>query len=759
MLLKTLIVYIIIGALLIALLSTLLYYWFSSNSIREINKVSTDSLKQSMHTFDTLWESLYLYMNNEFNSNTVLKEGMERTQPFDPVDSKKIRIELDSIVATNTPIDSAYLYNSQADAVFSNFGTMTSCRDFFDQDIAGILNSRSADISQISDCAVIYRTMDFSYGSVAQNKNVITVIFSIDNMSTALVFNIDQSVLQNLIEPQDSGQSSQSFLIMNKQGLVVSDSDPDRIYTNIDGQDYGQKILGSAAQSGCFTDSVQGRKSLVTYCHWDKWDALGLIFVNVADYDKLIGGLRQLQSSILLITALFVMASLVTASLIFGNVFRPIFRLIELLRTRNPNVPAQTNEIAYLGNVYTNMASDLDSLNSFKNSSRPALKHELLNRLLRGEVSAAEDVSGQAGELSVRLDSPAFRVVVFRPDSAADVAPADLALLNLAACGIVSERFAPLCGEAVECVDGNISVIIGGDFAARKPEEAAREAQEACLKHLNLSLTVGIGTQEDGIAGIQYSYRNACEAAAYRLVYGRGAVVDFAAEAASRVRKYAYPIERERDLLEAVKSADSARFGAALDAFTASIQGFAYDEILLALSQMTLILIRTLKAQLQVSHMREAGIEADVREVDSVIRTSDTMEEIKRWLRDYFERCMEAVRLRKSNKYTEVTDSIQQYILENYCDSGLTVEMIADKVDLSPNYMRSIFKEHTGVTVSHYLNELRFNKAKELLAGTSFPASRIAGMAGFQEGSYFYSAFKNSTGVSPEEYRRVNRRA
>lgn len=756
-LLKALLIYTAVGSLLIAMLSTFLFTRFSANSIREINNVSTSSLKQSIVSFDKLWNDLYLFMNKEFNSDDVLAEGMTLKE-YSPIESNKIQKELNKIAYANNALNSIYLYNENADVIFSNFGTATTCENFYDSDITKLIRDHSFTISQISNCAILYRTLNYSYGSIVQSSKVITVVFSLDDCKTAVIFNIDQSLIQDLVVTPNS-PVNQNLIVINKQGTVVSDSDQTKVYTNVADQGYAEKILDASGNTGYFIDTIEGRKTLVTYSHWDKWDNLGWVFVNTADYNGLLGDLKQLQSSILLVTLLFILAGITAAAIFLSNLFRPFYRLIEVLRSQSPYEQTKMSDIEYLGSVYGDMAKDLENLKSYKNKSRPLLKQEFLNKLLHGETPHGEDAARQSADLDIKLDSAQYRVVVFRMDKASGVKPDDMALLKYIAYGIVAEHFSGQCCEVVESGDDNISAILGLPACAQIGMQTITDIQEKCLKLLKLSFTAGVGTMENGIAGIQYSYRAAMEATAFRLVYGRGSTIDYAIEESSRKQQYIYPIDMERNLLDAVKAADYERFSDALDAFIGSIEGYSCDEMLLALGQMSLILVRTLKSQLEVAHMQEAGIHADIRELDSVIRGSETMDEIRRWLLDYFKSCVEAIRARKYNRYSEVINSIHKYIAENYNDSGLSVERIADFVSLSPNYMRILFKDHTGMSISHYLNELRFQKAAELLLCTSYPASRIAGMVGFQEGGYFYSAFKSTFGMSPDEYRKSKKSA
>ena len=750
---KTLLIYVGLGGVLVALLSSLLYARFSSNAVGEINKVSTESLQQSMATFDRLWDGLYLYMNKEFRADSTVIEGLSLTA-YSPVESSRIGTALNDIIDTNSAIESVYLYNRPADAVFSNYGTATTCDSFYDGEITRLIREGQVQVSKISDSAILYRKMHYRYGSINQNKNVITVVFSSDDLNTALIFNIDQSLLQDLVVPKGQ-QQGQNLLIINREGIIVSDSDPSRIYSDLSGENHVRRILSAQERTGYFIETVNGRKSLVTYSYWDRWETLGWVFVRVADYDSLIGDLRQLQLSVLLVTAAFIGIGVMTAALLLRGVFRPFYRLIGMLRARNPFEPAKMSEIEYLGAVYNEMATDLESLTSYKDSSRQVLQQEFLNRLLHPGKQPLDSAEKLAGTLGLRLTAEKFRVVAFRADHGVGQ-PADEAMLGQAGAAVAA-AFAPMGCEIAQGADGTLFAILGLPAGGQPPIQQIKEVQEACIRQSRLSLTVGIGTVEDGITGIQYSGRTAMEATELRLVYGRGAVIDYSAEALARRQSYRYPIELEKQILDAVRLTDTDRFSRSLNEFTEAVEGFTHGEILLALDQMSMMLIRSLKAQLEVTHMQEAGIDADYREVDAVIRSSETMDDIKEYLTGYVAQCVEALRTLKSSRRGETIDSVQRYIGENLSDGGLTVDRIAEHVNLSPNYMRALFKDHTGMTVSHYLNDLRFRRAAELLVTTAHPASRIASMVGFPEGSYFYSAFKNAMGMTPEEYRRQNR--
>ncbi len=72
---------------------------------------------------------------------------------------------------------------------------------------------------------------------------------------------------------------------------------------------------------------------------------------------------------------------------------------------------------------------------------------------------------------------------------------------------------------------------------------------------------------------------------------------------------------------------------------------------------------------------------------------------------------------------------------------------------LSRNRILQLFQNQYEKTPTEYLNGLRIDNAKKLLANTPDNILQIALQSGFGSLSSFYTQFKRVTGVSPNEYR------
>lgn len=83
-----------------------------------------------------------------------------------------------------------------------------------------------------------------------------------------------------------------------------------------------------------------------------------------------------------------------------------------------------------------------------------------------------------------------------------------------------------------------------------------------------------------------------------------------------------------------------------------------------------------------------------------------------------------------------------------------SVQFLSEKLNMSPQYMRSVLKSFTGQTTQQYIHEKLIEKAKEKLSITTLSVSEIAYELGFEHSQSFSKLFKSKTGISPLEFRK-----
>ena len=72
---------------------------------------------------------------------------------------------------------------------------------------------------------------------------------------------------------------------------------------------------------------------------------------------------------------------------------------------------------------------------------------------------------------------------------------------------------------------------------------------------------------------------------------------------------------------------------------------------------------------------------------------------------------------------------------------------------LSEGYLSGVFKEQAGVNFGDFLEQVRINKACELLLDKSLTVNQVSEMVGYNSVQSFRRAFKRVRGMSPKEAR------
>lgn len=94
------------------------------------------------------------------------------------------------------------------------------------------------------------------------------------------------------------------------------------------------------------------------------------------------------------------------------------------------------------------------------------------------------------------------------------------------------------------------------------------------------------------------------------------------------------------------------------------------------------------------------------------------------------------------------------HIREHY-QEGLTQEEVAAVLQITPEYLSTLFNREMGINFSVFLKQFRISHAKRMLKGTDMKVYEIADAVGYSDSKYFQRVFKEEVGVSPGEYRQM----
>ncbi len=102
-----------------------------------------------------------------------------------------------------------------------------------------------------------------------------------------------------------------------------------------------------------------------------------------------------------------------------------------------------------------------------------------------------------------------------------------------------------------------------------------------------------------------------------------------------------------------------------------------------------------------------------------------------------------------------MVDQINQarILMHENIESVMTVQEIAAAIGTGYSSFRKNFKKYTGMSPASYFQDLKLQKAKDLLRMTNLPVKEIAYRLNFQSADYFSTKFHKKTGKRPSDFR------
>lgn len=107
----------------------------------------------------------------------------------------------------------------------------------------------------------------------------------------------------------------------------------------------------------------------------------------------------------------------------------------------------------------------------------------------------------------------------------------------------------------------------------------------------------------------------------------------------------------------------------------------------------------------------------------------------------------------------QLLDQLDELLINYFNDTDLvtrglpSVQLIAEKLAISPNYLSSLLKILTGRNTQQHVQDRMIEMAKERIAATHLSVSEIAYALGFEHPQSFSRLFKAKTGLSPLAFR------
>lgn len=134
------------------------------------------------------------------------------------------------------------------------------------------------------------------------------------------------------------------------------------------------------------------------------------------------------------------------------------------------------------------------------------------------------------------------------------------------------------------------------------------------------------------------------------------------------------------------------------------------------------------------------------------VEDSNDTNQINLSVNKFFFQLIDRLNSTKSSNQSKHIILCKNYIF-NHIFEKITIQQLAKLVHLNPTYLSQTFKKETGVSLGKYILNEKLNEAKRMLVQSDVSIAEISMLLQFSDQSYFTSAFKKYTGLTPRQYR------
>lgn len=539
-------------------------------------------------------------------------------------------------------------------------------------------------------------------------------------------------------------------VLLNKrameQYLIAGDADPDYQIALLDRS--GRQVLGAINESimpeviQSRSNDKQGALELKTegewlYINYIELDAQGWTLYSLSGMKQFRQQTTTFQQTIVLYSVLLLVILLIV---VFWNshlFFKPFRRL--------------ANQVH--GKLGVHAVSDYDAIQQSVTLLRdhyPLIKTEYLRQwILQGRLG--DSTRTALARESRILQHDWIRLSVVKIDGFYDIAEQydfmSRKLLKYAV-GNIAEELLGSESRTIEVVDfggDHLLLLIGVAEPADDVMEQLTELRRQAKEHVQMNITIAYSAAKHVRDDMRVVYDELCEVTLFKFVSGEDRIYT-----EQEYERYAdlhcQPDDILLDqLIQSIRSGKEEQSLNLLEQLFARLQTMKYSECQF---QLRLLFFSFVK-----SFSKLTSIDS-VEGMEQRLKRFTKLEDIHMWMKEEIVRIMSLLGNQKSlNRKGKIVQEVVEYIQYHIHDPALSVDDIADHIALSAKYVRQLFIDHYGYSMSQYILNRRIEMVKELLLHSDLSVADISQQAGFQTKSHFFTAFKKSTGMTPAQYR------
>jgi two-component system response regulator YesN len=643
--------------------------------------------------------------------------------------------ELNNYLNSMPFIESIYVYNS-ANGLFYTASRQTEGGTFNKEELAdkGILDilDNYQEYRPFTPIPRTYKTVNLTGEQLTKAYTYLgyDAIGRTQTINSAVIINISSAWINKDIGVNKSDSEGKSYILDNQNRLLSGDTLLPKKLSNEDNRIINEKIKNK--ESGYVVADFDGKKSLISYT---SPDSLDWQYVRVTPYKHVTKAIYSIRNTTILIAVIILVIGLFISWLLSRMLYRPIHQIM----------------------------NKMNILETEKRNSSYTIRQNMLRSLIQGSQSLQTNAQLQKLMLTgITFDfQSCYRVVLLKIDELAALKQTrgdDLHVYKFAIMNIASEIAQN--DYRVETVDMGadyVIILLGRPDESGEPDDELlrhmlAKIQRSSLDFLKIGLSITYSPEALQAQQLSTHYKLVKEASQHRLFYGHGSLINGQDIISLKSKEYIFPADKERKLTDALMTSKTEEAKKLFAEIVQETAQYPIHVVQLAISHLTMTVNNILfTIQKNNSLDVEASLSIHIPTPDHF----ETINELNEVFFSLFDDIQTKLSMKRSTKQGDLIRKINDLIQKEYANPNLSLNWIADELDMSSIYLSRVYKQQTLATIVDVINNVRMERAKEHLENTDLSIVDIAVKSGYTSSSYFHRMFKKSFGVTPSDYRKT----
>lgn len=590
---------------------------------------------------------------------------------------------------------------------------------------------------------------------------VVTYIQSLgfpDHHNGSIVVLIDNDNIQKLLKGLNLSGGGWAYIANEHNQIISSVSSGTEAVTPIG--------LDGREPNGVLLPDASNGNRMITYITSDN----GWKYVVAQPAAIVLEKVHYLKRDIYVVLALSLLAGIVTAYFMALRNSKPLKRIVNGIRERfgGDNESDQEQEkdaYRYIQNSFAALAANNEKLQADYKEQLPFLKAALFERMMRGELMNRQAMEAVSRHIGLQWNGSRFRVAIADLGGyGEEYHPVVLEKLDMMRV-VVKEAIQLRLGGSGYLHDieqDKIVLLFHGHVSDSLPANTGQTVKfigsllqsisDELDQQLQYKVVFGVGNEYDGVMNIARSFEEAKFALTYKMQRRPDTIIRYD-ELPVTSNSFYYPSDVEQRIIHLVMAGEKRETLRMLEELYAV--NFKDRQLTLTMQQLFVYELWATIAKL-LDHVA-GGIQGAAMETSVVFRNHSVQEQFDALLEAYGLVC-DAVKERLRSQHTELSADMTAHIQTAYMQPDLSLTTVSSRFGMSEVYLSQFFKEHVGINFSDYVEQIRMDHAKTMLAETELPIQQIAGRVGYNSLNTFCRAFKRLNGVSATSFRRTTAR-